>query len=117
MEEKRITAHDRMGIQKARQRHADRRDLALAIAQKAITDGDWAAFKGWVAAALDECRRVEALKEACTIEGQSVPQAFRERAGDLFDEAISQKGNAGYFLDGCLSLLTAAEEIEKEELE
>lgn len=117
MEGKLIIAHDRMGIQKARQRHADRRDLALAIAQKALTDGDWAAFKGWVAAALDECRRIEGLDEACTIEGQSLSKTFREQAGDLFDEAISQKGNAGYFLDGCLSLLTAAEEIEKEELE
>ena len=111
MKDKRIIADDRMGIRKARQAHADRRDLALAIAQ------NWAAFKGWVASALDECRRIEGLDEACTIEGQSVSKTFREQAGDLFDEAIAQKGNAGYFLDGCLSLLTAAEEIEKEDLE
>ena len=117
MKDKRIIADDRMGIRKARQAHADRRDIALAIAQKALTDGDWAAFKGWVASALDECRRIEGLDEACTIEGQSVSKTFREQAGDLFDEAIAQKGNAGYFLDGCLSLLTAAEEIEKEDLE
>lgn len=117
MKNKRLTAHDRTGIMKARERHAERRDIAILIAQKALAEGDWAAFKGWVASSLDECRRVEVLNEACTIEGQSVPQAFREQAGDLFDEAIAQKGNAGYFLDGCLSLLTAAEEIEKEELE
>lgn len=114
MEKIQSIAYDHTGIQKARQRHADRRDLALAIAQKALTDGDWAAFKGWAAAALDECRRIEGLDEACTIEGQSVSETFREQAGDMFAEAIAQKGNAGYFLDGCLSLLIAAEEIDKE---
>lgn len=117
MENKQTIDNDRIGIQKARQAHADRRDLALAFAQKALTDGDWAAFKGWVAAALDECRRIEGLDEACTIEGQSVSKTFREQAGDLFAEAIAQKGNAGYFLDGCISLLIAAEEIEKEDEE
>lgn len=117
MKGKRLTAHDHTGIMKAKQRHTERRDIAILIAQKALAEGDWAAFKGWVASALDECRRIEGLDEACTIEGQSVPQAFRERAGDLFSEAIAQKGNAGYFLYGCLSLLTAADEIEKEELE
>ena len=117
MKYKRSISNDHTRIMKARERHAERRDIALLIAQSALKEGDWAAFKGWVSSALDECRRVEVLNESCTIEGQSVPQAFRERAGDLFDEAIAQKGNAGYFLDGCLSLLTVAEEIEKEELE
>lgn len=117
MKGKRPIAHDHMGIMKAKQRHAERRDIALKIAKESLMEGDWAAFKGWVASALDECRRVEVLNEACTIEGQSVPQAFRERAGDLFAEAVAKKGNAWHFLDGCLSLLTVAEEIEKEELE
>ena len=117
MKNKRLIAHDHMGIRKAKERHAERRDIALLIARSALKEGDWAAFKGWVASALDECRRVEVLNEACTIEGQSVPQAFRERAGDLFLEAVAKKGSAGYFLDGCLSLLMAAEEIEKEKLE
>lgn len=104
-----------MENREARQAHADRRDLALARAQKALTDGDWTAFKGWSAAALDECRRIEGLDESCTIEGQSIAETFRSQAGDLFAEAIAQKGNAGYFLDGCISLLIAAEEIEKGE--
>lgn len=117
MKNKRLIAHDHTRIIKARERHAERRDIALKIAKESLMEGDWAAFKGWVASALDECRRVEVLKEACTIEGQSVPQAFRERAGDLFAEAVAKKEGAWHFLDGCLSLLMAAEEIEKEELE
>ena len=117
MKGKRLTYHDNTGIMKAKQRHAERRDIAILIAKKALEEGDWAAFKGWVASALDECRRVEVLNEACTMEGQSVPQAFRERAGDLFAEAVAKKGSAWHFLDGCLSLLTVAEEIEKEDLE
>ena len=117
MKGKRITSNDHMGIMKARERHAERRDIALKIAKDSLMEEDWAAFKGWVASALDECRRVEVLNEACTIEGKSVPQAFRERAGDLFAEAVAKKGSAWHFLDGCLSLLTVAEEIEKGGLE
>ena len=117
MKGKRTMAHDHTRIIKAKECHAERRDVALLIARSALKEGDWAAFKGWVASALDECRFIEGLDEACTIEGQSVPQAFREQAGDLFDEAIAQRGNAGYFLDWRLSLLMAAEEIEKEKLE
>lgn len=117
MKGKRSIAHDHTRIMKAKERHAERRDIALLIAQSALKEGDWASFKGWVASALEESRRVELLNEACTIEGQSVPQAFRERAGDLFLEAVAKKGSAWHFLDGCISLLMAAEEIEKEELE